>query len=224
MSYLRDRVFVLKKEPFREHDRRYVMYGCEHGLLTAVARGASLLHSKQAGHLEPFSEAEVMIAHGSAFDKLAVAKRLIHSEKEVVPFNLAVLSILGAVADLVFRLSRPGIPDPRIFNLLSEARLTVLPLSTEPTPLRARLILAGFTLKFLDLLGFAPSFENARELLPQAITLLHFLRRFPLADSLRITVSTDVLVQAAQFIEDAVRHTPLEKPPHGPLTVQVLLN
>ncbi|MEK7529476.1 MAG: recombination protein O N-terminal domain-containing protein, partial [Patescibacteria group bacterium] len=61
MPYIRDRAFVLKKEPVNEHDRRYVLYGREHGLLTAVARGTSLKTSKQAGHLEPFTEAEIMI-------------------------------------------------------------------------------------------------------------------------------------------------------------------
>src|SRR5260221_1125377 len=108
MPYLRDRVIVLKKEPYREQDRRYVMYGREHGLIVAVARGASIPRSKQAGHLEPFSEADVMIAKGVAFDKLAVAKHVgaIHE----LPL-LAGYVVCGAFSDLMIRLVRPGIAD-----------------------------------------------------------------------------------------------------------------
>ena len=73
MPYIRDRVIVLRSESFREHDRRIVMFGLGHGLLSAVARGASAQQAKQGGHIVPFSEAEVLIAKGAAFDKLAVA-------------------------------------------------------------------------------------------------------------------------------------------------------
>jgi len=40
MSYIRDRVIVLKSEPFREHDSWLTCYGKEQGKLIAVARGA----------------------------------------------------------------------------------------------------------------------------------------------------------------------------------------
>ena len=41
VPYLRDRAIVLRNEPFREHDRKVVLFGMQHGLLEAVARGAS---------------------------------------------------------------------------------------------------------------------------------------------------------------------------------------
>ncbi len=220
MSYLRDTVIILKKEPFREQDRRCTFYGREHGLLVAVARGSSLKSSKQAGHLEPFLEAEVMIAKGVAFDKLAVARSLPGIR---VPPRLSSYTILGAFFDLVVSLLRPGISDERIFDLLKEMRIVCATLPDELSPERGRLLHAGATLKFLDLLGFAPPFEGADELPPQSVTLLKFLRRFPLADSLRVTTTTDILDAASLFIESAVQHTPLEKPPHGPMTVRTLL-
>src|SRR6516164_59157 len=73
MPYLRDTVYVLRTEPFREHDAWISMYGREHGKLEAVARGFRNAKAKQHGHLEPLTKTEVMIAVGASVDKLAVA-------------------------------------------------------------------------------------------------------------------------------------------------------
>lgn len=210
MPYLRDRVIVLKKEPFREQDRRYVMYGREHGLLVAVARGASLPRSKQAGHLEPFSEAEVMIAKGVAFDKLAVAHRVgvIHE----LPLPAIVIS--GAFADLVIKLTRQGIADERIFILLKDVIETLATMPESPSPERARLIYSAATLRLLDLVGFAPQFDQP---------LLKFMRAAPLGDVLRVTAPRDTLNAASALVEDALKHTPLEAEPHGARTIHATI-
>lgn len=221
MPYLRDRVIVLKKEPFREQDRRYTMFGFEHGLLIAVARGSSLKKSKQAGHLEPFSEAEVMIAKGSAFDKLAVA-RLIPAPR--FADQLSSYAIFGAFCSLVISLTRPAISEQKIFVLLSELRDVCASLLLELSVERARLVLAAATLKLLDLVGFAPPIEQVvRELPVQSVTLFKFLRRFPIADVLRVTAATDVLIATSSFIEGAIRETPVQSQPHGPTTLRSLL-
>ncbi len=224
MSYLRDQVVILKKDAFREHDRRYLMYGREHGLLHAVARGASAKTSKHAGHLEPFSIVEVMIAKGIAFDKLAVAHSVDGAATRRVASYLGSLAVLGAISDTIVKLTRPGISDVRIFDILIETRQAVLSFPSEPTPERARLLLAGATLKLLDVLGFAPPLETRTDVLPPALTLIKFLRRFPLPDALRVTTTTDVITEASSFVEDALRHTPLEQAPHGPRSIHALLD
>lgn len=221
MPYLRDRVIVLKKEPFREHDRRYVMYGREHGLLVAVARGSSSGVSKQAGHLEPFSESEVMIARGVAFDKLAVARSL--SYPTATP-PLAWYAICGACADLVIALTRPGISDPRLFEILREAVQTLAVLPEEPSPERGRMLLATLTLHILDTLGFAPPIEKPAEG-TSAVPSLHlvaFMRRSSLLDVLRVTAPIGVLNAASAFVEEALKETPLHREPHGPRTIQAI--
>lgn len=215
MPYLRDRVIVLKKEPYREHDRRYVMYGREHGLLSAVARGASSPRSKQASHLEPFSEAEVMIAKGIAFDKLAVASGV---PMTVGSLNLSALTILGAFMDLVIRLSRPGISDERIFDLLKETVETMRALPIDPSADRAQLVHAAVTLRLLDLIGFAPDVASDAN-----VTLLKFMRHAPLADVLRVTAPRDVLRDAASFVGESLVHAPLDQEPHGPRTILTYL-
>lgn len=221
MPYLRDRVFILKKEPIREQDRRIVMYGREHGLLVAVARGASRASSKQAGHLEPLTEADVMIAHGRAFDKLAVARRVSGSP---MVLSLGGRAVFGAFSDLVASLTRPGVSDRRIHDLLRDVRDVSASMPSEPTPERGRLLFAAASLKLLDLVGFAPQADRASGLAQGPVRALAFMRRAPLADVLRLTMTTDVLDAACGFVEEAMRHTPLERPPHGPATIHAMLS
>lgn len=221
MAYLRDRVIVLKKEPYREHDRRYVMFGHDYGLLSAVARGASSPKSKQAGHLEPFTEAEVMIAKGSAFDKLAVARMvggqpIVHNER-----RLAAFAIMGSFADLVIRLSRPGISDERIFILLKELIDVLARLPADPSADRARLVFAAATLKLLDVIGFGPAIECDQV---QVATMLKFMRGAALADVLRVTAAQDVFQQASAFVEASLQHAPLDAEPHGVRTIGIFLS
>lgn len=215
MSYLRDRVIVLKKEPFREQDRRYVMYGAEFGLLSAVARGASIASSKQAGHLEPFSESEVMIAKGAAFDKLAVAKRI--SAASLSPSTLTGIAVCGAFSDLLIRLIRPGISDVRIFSLIQELVQTVSQIPDLSSD-RARLLLSAATIQLLDHLGFGPPVPSPAQQgttpVP-ALALVSFMRRSALVDTLRVTASVDVLRQSSGFVEEALKQTSLEHEPRG---------
>lgn len=216
-SYLRDTVIVLKKEPFREQDRRYVMYGREHGLLSAVARGASVRTSKQAGHLEPFSESEVMIAKGSAFDKLAVARMIEPglSSRD----KLAAYAVCGAAADAYVHLLRPGVVDEQLFDLLLELIRAVRDLPADPTFLRARFVLDALFLKLLDALGYAPNLADVRrdEPLRQALTAA---RKLPFRDLIRLTMPADVLGRVSLFIQTAFTHTPMD---HDPAASERLL-
>ncbi|MBD3251500.1 DNA repair protein RecO, partial [Candidatus Uhrbacteria bacterium] len=155
MSYLRDRAVILKAEPFREHDRRLVLFGRSHGLLEAVARGASRKESKQSGHLVPFMEVEVMIAKGSAFDKLAVA-RVVDSHRRIRQ-RLGALTYTGAFFDLFERLQKPGIEDTELYHLLQEVLFVCDQLSEDPSIERTKLLLSASTLKLLDRIGYSPN-------------------------------------------------------------------
>ncbi len=154
MPYLRDRVFILKSEPFREHDRRVVCFGQQHGLIEAVARGASANQAKQAGHIVPLSEADVMIARGKAFDKLAVAHLV--DAHGAARRHLGALAFVGAFFDLFISLQRPGIVDADCYMLLAEIVSAAEALPAEPSSERAQLIFAAASLKLLDQTGFAP--------------------------------------------------------------------
>ena len=151
--YLRDKAIVLRQKPFREHDSIVVLFGRVHGKLEVLARGAKKSNAKQAGHLEPFSEVDVMIAKGKSLDKLAVAKIL--DPHAALRKRLSMLAVCGAFCDLVDRLTRPGQADPLIYDLLDEALGLAQATEAEPSPERSRLLFAAASLKLLDLLGYA---------------------------------------------------------------------
>lgn len=156
--YLRDRVIILKSEPFREHDRRIAMFGVSYGRLDAVARGLSKIESKQAGHLIPLTEAEVMIAKGSAFDKLAVAK-MVHPYTGLRN-HLASMTVASAFADLFERLQQPGISDPDSYALFKDFLDALSFLQEELTVERSKLLFSAAAIKLMDRTGFAPSLHR----------------------------------------------------------------
>jgi DNA repair protein RecO len=158
MTYLRDRAVVLRSEPFREHDRRIVLFGIQHGLLEAVARGASRSEAKQAGHIVPFSEIEVLIAKGMMFDKLAVAT--VVEQRRAVRRRLGALAFAGAFMDIFERMQRPGIVDEGLYELLLDVLSVAENLPDDPSPERARLLYSAAALKLLDRVGFAPALSG----------------------------------------------------------------
>ncbi len=219
MPYLRDLAIVLKKDAFRERDRRYTLFGRDHGLIVAVARGGSMPASKQAGHLEPFCLAEVMVAKGSAFDKLCVAAM---AEDPVGRArNLAAFAACGAVAELLVALLRPGLADAPVFHLLHECVATAAALPPDASAARTRLFAAAASLKILDRLGYAPPLRpppGGEE--GPALALARFLRRAPLVDALRVTAPSAVIHAACDAIEAAFETTPLERAPKGSVLIR----
>lgn len=157
MHYIRDEVIVLRKIPYREFDRRYIMYGRQNGLLIAVARGAMKPGAKQAGQLEPLTMAQVMIARGRSFDHLAVAAQS-HPKRRLT--KLGALTAGGALADLYLQLIKPGVADSRLFFLWEEYLGCLSGLTDEPTALRAELLFAATSLRLMDALGYGPALRN----------------------------------------------------------------
>lgn len=158
MPYLRDRAVVLRNEPFKEHDRKIVLFGIEHGLLEAVARGASRKEAKQAGHIVPMSEVEVLIAKGAVYDKLAVARLV--EQRRLIRSRLGALAFVGSFFDLFERLQRPGIVDPGLYELLLDVLSVAESLPNEPSAERARLLWSAAALKLLDRIGLAPALAH----------------------------------------------------------------
>ncbi len=211
MSYLRDTVYVLRSEAYREHDAWITMFGREHGKLEGVARGMRRLSAKQLGHLEPLMMVDVMVAKGSAFDKVAVAR----TYPSLIRTGLGKAAVAGAFARLVDDLTREGEQDAALFELIEEVVGSMESLEHEPTSGRARFMYAGATLKLLDLLGYGPQIEDK---------ILRFMRHAHISELARLTAPGETLAEACEAIEDALRHTPLHSAPHGPATLHALLS
>ncbi len=158
MPYLRDRVFVLRSEPFREQDIWLTCYGRTLGKCVAVARGTRQLHAKHLGHLEPLTEVDVMIAKGVAFDKIAVARLV--APRPHVRRNLSAAVLGGAAADFIDRLTHPGAPDPFLYELLQEVLDLFVEIEANVTPARGQFLFAVFCLKVLRMLGHVPDMDR----------------------------------------------------------------
>lgn len=64
---LRVEAVVLRHSDWGEADRFLVLFTREQGKLRCIAKGARKLHSRKAGHLEPFTRAALMLARGRDF-------------------------------------------------------------------------------------------------------------------------------------------------------------
>ena len=64
---LRTEVVVLRHTDWGEADRLLVLFSREAGKLRAVAKGVRKLHSRKAGHLEPFTRVKLLLARGRDF-------------------------------------------------------------------------------------------------------------------------------------------------------------
>ncbi len=241
------------------------MYGLEHGLLIAVARGASKTTAKQACSLEPLSFADVMIAPGKAHAHLAVAtpsnvkrqtsdvERKAKSEKR----KLGALVVGGAFADLCLTLLKAGIADKRIFELWQQLLSCLADLPQEPTAYRSKLLYAAAALKLLKLLGYGPSLntclscrrEIEREeakysldnngvlctscatrdasalfLEANALSCLRLMESASFPDLLPVSIPTDALQKALNAVRLALQHAPLDREPHGLVTIERIMN
>ncbi len=157
MSYLRDVAIVLRHEPYREHDGWVTLYGREHGKLVAVARGVRKPSAKHLGHLEPLARAEVMIAKGAAFDKIAVARRL--CPHRGLQAGMGGWSVGGAFVDFLDQVTRPGMPDPAVYDTALDLLDALDGMPEHPTPVRALSLYAASVLKTLARLGYAMDAE-----------------------------------------------------------------
>ena len=147
---------VLESRDFKEHDRFYTLYTRERGKVRAMGKGTRKFLSKLAAHLQPFTEVQVMVAHGRLWPKLAGVERgtdFVRIREDLSLFGLG----LG-LNELMVRAVEDGEPDPQLYQFLLDAYdwIQTLP---EPSPRRLAFIHSALTLKWLILIGFGPHTE-----------------------------------------------------------------
>lgn len=148
---------ILSRTDFREADRLYIVYTRDFGKLELLARGARKIESKLAGHLEPFTIAEIMIGRGKNFDHLAGAE--IIDDLENIKTDFSKMSFLHYCFEVVHQVTGWEMRDDRIYNLLLELLLTLESFSfpAEATTWeKYQALTKSFVVKLLGLLGYAP--------------------------------------------------------------------
>lgn len=110
---------VLKRREAGDDDYRYSIYTKEHGKVEAAATGVRKIKSKLAAHLEPLCLGEFMFANGRRIERLIQAK--VQNSFPCCKKDLKLLGQASYIADLTELLTKPGLRDHRIFNLLSKS-------------------------------------------------------------------------------------------------------
>jgi DNA repair protein RecO (recombination protein O) len=145
---LRTEVVVLRHTDWGEADRLLVLYSREAGKLRAVAKGVRKLHSRKAGHLQPFTRVKLMMARGRDFWIITQAETV----DAYLPIREDLLRTAYAayVIELLDRFTYEEGENRALYQLLVESLERV---STLPDPFSS---VRYFEIRLLDLLGFRP--------------------------------------------------------------------
>lgn len=144
----RTEAVVLRRQDLGETDRLLTLLTPGQGKLRAVAKGVRRPGSRKAGHLEPFSRVDVLLARGRELDVITQAEAV-----HVYPHVREDLLRLGRAAYLVelvdrFALEQEG--QPALYRLLVEL-LGLLEAGRE-----AGAVLRYGQLRLLELAGYQP--------------------------------------------------------------------
>ena len=151
MSTYRDYGIVLRTRTVRDADRQFVVFTRDHGKLQLLAKGSRKGRSKMAGHLTAPGEVDLMVATGRLIDHLA-GVALVAPAPSIMD-SLPKTALLQGLLLTVDAFTRRGQPEVRLYDLLREllAAVEALP---EPTMTDRVMLMAAFSLKMTEILGF----------------------------------------------------------------------
>lgn len=145
---LRVEAVVLRHTDWGEADRFLSLFTREKGKLRAVAKGIRRLHSRKAGHLEPFTRVALLLAAGR--EMWIVTQAEAREIYQPIRDDLMRTGQAAYVIELLDKFTYEEGANPRLYDLLVDT-LSLLSQETDLFyPLRV------YELRLLDLLGFRP--------------------------------------------------------------------
>jgi DNA repair protein RecO (recombination protein O) len=145
---LRSEAIVLKHKNWGEADRMLWLYTRNLGKVQAIAKGVRKIRSRKAGHLEPFTCCNLMLARGRSFLIITQAETL--EAYLELRADLLRVGYAAYVVELLDRFTYEEDDNQRLYQLLKR---TLSRINSEP-----ELYLAAryFEIHLLDLLGYRP--------------------------------------------------------------------
>jgi DNA repair protein RecO (recombination protein O) len=143
---------VLRHSDWGEADRLLVIYSRELGKMRAVAKGARKLHSRKAGHLEPFTRVKLLLARGRDFWIVTQAESIdayLSIREDLVRTGYA-----AYVMELADRFNYEEGENRSMYHLVTD---TLERIASMPDPFIA---VRYYDIRLLDLLGFRPELNN----------------------------------------------------------------
>ena len=139
---------VLRRTDLGEADRVLTLFTPQHGKLRAVAKGVRRPGSRKAGHLEPFTLVNLLLARGRELDIITQAEAVRTFPQ--VRSDLLRLSLAAYVAELTDRF---GIQESDTLGVFQLAADTLDRLDREAEP---DIALRYFQVRLLELAGYRP--------------------------------------------------------------------
>jgi DNA repair protein RecO (recombination protein O) len=141
---------IIGRHNFGEADRIMILLTPDRGVIRGVAKGVRRIKSRLAGHLELFSESQLMLAEGRNMDVVTSARLIRHVEAGD-DYNRMRLAYL--FAEMVNRLGGENEHHDGLYELLQEAYQALI--EDGPSPL----LELWFKLRLLDRLGYRPELK-----------------------------------------------------------------
>ena len=143
---------VLRHQDWGEADRLLVLFTREMGKVRAIAKGVRKLHSRKAGHLEPFTRASLLLARGR--DMFIVTQAETIEAYQSIKESLPLVGYASYAVELLDRFTYEDGENQAMYRLLNDT-LSRLSSGADPT-----FVLRYYDLRLLDLLGFRPQLLN----------------------------------------------------------------
>ncbi len=139
---------VLRRRDLGEADRLLTVFTRDRGKVTLLAKGVRRAASRKAGHLEPFTHTDLLVAKGASLDLVTQAETI--DAHRHVREDLWLSSLAYAAAELADAFTVDEDPNVALFDLLLD---TVGRLDTgQPSSLAMRY----YELHLLALVGYQP--------------------------------------------------------------------
>lgn len=145
---VRAEAIVLRHFDWGEADRLLSIYTRKMGKVRAIAKGVRKMHSRKAGHLQPFTRVSLQLARGRDLFIITQAETIqpyLHLRQDLLLVGYA-----AYVAELLDRFTYDNDENPSIYRLVWN---TLDRLDTEPDPLLA---VHYYEIRLLELLGYRP--------------------------------------------------------------------
>lgn len=148
---LRVDAVVLRHQDLGEADRLLTLYTRELGKVRAVGKGVRKLHSRKAGHLEPFTRVALQLARGRSLYIVTQAESVNAFSR--LREGLTSIGYTSYVIELLDRFTYDEDQNGALFQLLIRT-LGRLQEARDP-----QLVLRYFEIRLLDYLGYRPELK-----------------------------------------------------------------
>jgi DNA repair protein RecO (recombination protein O) len=150
---------VLRRIDFGEADRILTLFTPAYGRIRAVAKGVRRTTSRLAGHLEPFTRTQLLLAKGRDLDIVTQAEG--RERLDNLRGSLWHMSAAWYCSELIDRFLEDADPHPSLYHLYVQTlRLLDDGASTPDQRSRCWLGLRYFELRLLGELGYRPALHN----------------------------------------------------------------